>query len=227
LAAIENMYLRMPKKYQQKSYNPHFNVHGLSLPLRGLVAAPSGSGKTNLVMNILSVFDGTFKTIHIITRNADEPLYNWVRDAAPDIVIREGLQNTPKLDDFDKKENHLVIWDDLVLEGKVGLKNVQEMYIRARKLNVSCIFISQSYYETPKMIRINCSWIALLKLGNTNEVAMIMRNHGLGVTKQKLLAIYEHATAEKLQPLLIDLAASVETGKFRKGFATIDDIDSL
>jgi hypothetical protein len=99
------------------------------------------------------------------------------------------------------------------------------MYIRAHKLNVSCIFISQSYYETPKMIRINCSWIALLKLGNTTEVAMIMRNHGLGVTKQKLLAIYEHATAEKLMPLLIDLEAPVES-KFKKGFATID-IDAI
>jgi hypothetical protein len=58
--SIENMYLRMPKKYQNKSYNPHFDVHGLSLPLRGLVAAPSGSGKTNMVMNLSRVFDGTF-----------------------------------------------------------------------------------------------------------------------------------------------------------------------
>jgi hypothetical protein len=168
---------------------------------------------------------GTFKTIHIITRNADEPLYNWVRDVAPDIVIREGLENTPKLDDFDKKENHLIIWDDLVLEGKAGLKNVQEFYLRGRKLNVSVIFISQSYFESPKMVRINCSWIALLRLGNTNEVSMIMRNHGLGVSKQRLLAIYEHCTAEKLQPLLIDLAAPVES-KFRKGFQVLD-IDAI
>jgi hypothetical protein len=226
MSAIQNMYELMPKKYSNSVFNPSFDLHGLSLPLRGLVAAPSGMGKTNLVMNILRVFSqgrqGTFNTIHIITRNADEPLYNWVRDVAPDIVIREGVEHSPKLDDFDPKENHLIIWDDLVLEGKVGLKNVQEMYLRGRKLNVSTIFISQSYYDTPKMIRINCSWISLLKLGNTNEVAMIMRNHGLGVTKQKLLAIYQHATAEKLQPLLIDLTASVEAGKFRKGFATID-----
>jgi hypothetical protein len=150
MAAIENMYLRMPKKYTNNAFNPNFDLHGLALPFRGVVAAPSGRGKTNLVCNILKVFSagrqGTFKTIHIITRNASEPL----RDVAPDTVIREGLEHTPKLDDFDPKENHLIIWDDVVLEGKVGLKNVQEMYIRARKLNVSCIFISQSYYETPK-----------------------------------------------------------------------------
>ena len=39
------------------------------------------------------------------------------------------------------------------------------------------------------------------------------------------MQIYEHATAEKLAPLLIDLAAPVEA-KFRRGFATID-LDSL
>ena len=70
------------------------------------------------------------------------------------------MQNTPDLDKFDKKENHLVIWDDLVLEK--NLKPVEEYYIRARKLNCSVIFLSQSYFQIPKIIRSNCSDMAIL-----------------------------------------------------------------
>jgi hypothetical protein len=88
---------------------------------------------------------GTFSTITIITRNKDEPLYKWILTKTDQIVIKEGLSNTPKLDDFDKEKNHLVVWDDLVLSK--DLSRVEEYYLRARKLNVSVIFISQSYFK--------------------------------------------------------------------------------
>ena len=42
-------------------------------------------------------------------------MYKYLRKKDDQIKIVEGLQNTPKLDNFDKKENHLVVWDDMVL----------------------------------------------------------------------------------------------------------------
>jgi hypothetical protein len=227
MAAIVNMYERMPKKYTNNAFNPNVDLHGISLPFRMCVAAPSGSGKTNFIMNLLMVFSqgrvGTFKSIFVCTRNSDEPLLNWCRDVAPDIVISEGIGSTPALDSFDKKENHLIIWDDLIMEKK--LTSIEEAYIRARNRNVSCVFISQSYYKIPKIIRQNCTFLVLLKLSGAREANMIMSENGLGVTREKLLAIYQHATAEKLAPLLIDLAAPVEA-KFRRGFEVLN-IDSI
>jgi hypothetical protein len=226
-AAIQNMYEVMPKMYTNQAFNPNFDLHGISLPFRMCVAAPSGSGKSNFTTNLVRVFSqgrvGTFSKIFIITRNADEPLYNWLKDVAPDIIISEGIDKTPALDSFDKKENGLLIWDDLIMEKK--LTAVEEAYIRARNRNVSCVFISQSYYKIPKIIRQNCTFLVLLKLGGAREIVMIMSEHGLGVTREKLLAIYQHATSAKLAPLLIDLAAPIEA-KFRKGFEVID-IDSI
>ena len=113
------MYEKLPIEFLDKVENPNFHLHKLKLPFRMCVVAPSGSAKTNFLVNLLHMFScgdkGTFSTIHIITRNKDEPLYKWITSKCEQIIIREGLSNTPRLDDFDKDKNHLVVWDDLVL----------------------------------------------------------------------------------------------------------------
>ena len=218
---IVNMYEKMPKRFLDNVENPNFHLHNLKLPLRACIVAPSGSGKSNLLVNILSLFcdgDGTFADMTIITRNKDEPLYRWLTDKCDQIRIVEGLHNTPKLDTMDKKENHLVVWDDLVLSKDLSM--VENYYIRARKLNCSVIFISQSYFKIPKIIRNNCSYMILLKLSGQREVNIILSEFGLGVTKEQLMELYEYATAEKFSPLIIDLEADKEN-RFRKGLKEI------
>jgi len=75
------------------------------------IVAPSGSGKTNFLLNLIKVFSqgkGTFADIAIITSNKDEPLYNYLSGEFEQIQIKEGVHSTPKLDDMDKELNHLV-----------------------------------------------------------------------------------------------------------------------
>jgi len=219
---IINMYEKIPKNLLDKVNNPNYHLHKLKLPFRACVISPSGGGKTNWLLNLIYLFScgdkGTFQTIHIITRNADEPLYKWIQTKCPSIVIKEGLSNTPKLDDFDKEENHLVVWDDLVLSK--DLSSVEQYYIRARKLNCSVIFISQSYFKIPKIIRNNCSYMVLLKLSGNREVNLILSEFGLGITKEQLLELYKYATSEKFSPLIIDMEEDIEK-RFRKGFVEI------
>ena len=162
---IINFYEVIPKKYLNDVDNPNFNLHNIEIPFRMCVVAPSGSGKTNFVLNLIKVFShgkGTFTDITIITANKDEPLYNWLEAQNDNIRILEGLNNNPKLDDYDKKYNHLLIWDDLVLSKK--LDEVCEYYLRARKKNVSLLFLSQSYTDIPKMIRKNSTFLVLFDL---------------------------------------------------------------
>lgn len=218
---IINMYEKIPKELLDKVDNPNFHLHNLKLPMRMCVVAPSGSGKTNFLVNLLHLFssgDGTFQTIHIITRNKDEVLYCWIVSKCPSIIISEGLNTTPKLDDFDKDYNHLVVWDDLVLSK--DLSTVENYFLRARKLNCSCIFISQSYFKIPKMIRNNCSYMVLLKLSGQREINIILSEFSLGVKKDELIDIYKFATAEKFSPLVIDLEAD-SSKRFRKGLLDI------
>lgn len=227
MSKISNLYEKIPKKFLDEAENPNFEIHKLKLPFRMCIVAPSGSGKTNFLVNLLHMFcqgKGTFASVSIITRNKDEPLYKWLEDKSDQIVIKEGLHNTPRLDEMDKDVNHLVVWDDLVLSKDLSM--VENYYIRARKLNCSVIFISQSYFRIPKIIRNNCSYMVLLKLSGNREVNIILSEFGLGVTKEELLAVYEYATAEKFSPLLIDME-SPKDQRFRKGVDEIIDVSAV
>jgi hypothetical protein len=220
---IENLYEKIPKELLDEAENPNFNLHHLKLPFRMCIVAPSGSGKTNFLCNLIGLFSrgkGTFQTINIITRNKDEPLYKWITSKSDQINIKEGLSNTPNLDKYDKDFNHLLVWDDLVLSKDLSM--VENYYIRARKLNVSVIFISQSFFRIPKIIRNNCSYMVLLKLSGQREVNVILSEFGLGVTKEELIEIYKYATSEKFSPLLIDMEAE-SNQRFRKGLLEVID----
>jgi len=222
---IINMYEKIPKSFLDKVDNPNYHLHNLKLPFRMCVVAPSGSGKSNFLLNLIHLFcagdKGTFATINIITRNKDEPLYRWLESECDQIRITEGLSTSPKLDEFDKNKNHLVVWDDLVLSKDLSM--VENYYIRARKLNVSVIFISQSFFKIPKIIRSNCSYMVLLKLSGDREIKLILSEFGLGITKEQLLALYQYATSEKFSPLVIDMEED-STKRFRKGLLEVISI---
>jgi hypothetical protein len=224
---IENMYEIIPKRFLDNAHNPNFHLHKLKIPMRMCVVAPSGSGKTNFVINLLRLFsagDGTFATCLILTKNKDEPLYNWLADKCPQISIQEGLSKMPRIDDFDKKDNHLIIFDDLVLSKDLSM--VENAYIRCRKINISVVFISQSYFKIPKMIRLNTNYFVLLKLPSNRDLNMILSECGVGLTKEELLKIYDYATKDKFQPLLIDCEAEIEN-RYRKGLLEIIDKNNI
>jgi hypothetical protein len=221
---IENMYEKIPKELLDNADNPNYDLHKLKLPFRMCVVAPSGSGKTNFVLNLLAIFSrgrGSFASVDIITRNKDEPLYKWLVLKCDQINIKEGMEAIPPLDKMDKEINHLVIFDDLVLAKDQS--RIENYYIRARKLNCSVIYLSQSYYRIPKIIRSNCNYMCILKLSGNREVKMILSEFGLGVSKEELLRLYTEATAEKFQPLIIDMDEEAPK-RFRKGLQTIMEV---
>lgn len=226
---IINFYEVIPKKFLDDVDNPNFNIHNIEIPFRMSVVAPSGSGKSNFVINLIRAFSqgkGTFADITIITRNKDEPLYNWLVGQDDNIKIMEGMVNNPKLDDYDKKYNHLLIWDDLVLSK--NLDSVCDYYIRARKKNVSLMFLSQSYVDIPKMIRKNSTYLVLFDLGGSKrEQDFIMREWSGELDRDELRAIYEDAVAEKLSPLIIKGGRTKRTEKYRKGFDGFYDLDDF
>ena len=223
-AVVRNMYEKIPKRMLDEVSNPHQNMHGLKIPFRMCVVAPSGSGKTNFLINLLSLVSsapGTFHSICIVTRNKNEPLYNWLQSLHDDIKVVEGLENTPVLDKMDKDLNHFVAFDDLVLAK--NQERICNYYIRCRKLNCSVAYLSQSYFGIPKIVRQNCSYLIILRLGGSNrEVNSILSEAGLGVNKEGLMKLYDEAVtnAPKFSILLIDFEED-PSKRFRKGFKDI------
>ena len=72
------------------------------------------------------------------------------------------------------------------------------------------------------MIRRNCNYLILLKLQGTRDINAIMRECGLGLTKEQLVAMYEYATDTKMSPLIVDFNEQPNK-RFRKGFLQILD----
>ena len=47
---------------------------------------------------------------------------------------------------------------------------VTELFIRGRKLNISLVFITQSYFKVPKNIRVNTTHFFIMKIPNKREL---------------------------------------------------------
>jgi len=225
---MDNWYEKIDKKFLDINHpNPNFDLHGFKIPFRACTISSSGGGKSNLVVNLISLFSkgkGTFNTIHIICKDAEEPLYKYLASKSAAIIVSEGLHTLPDLDKFDKSDCSLVIIDDMVMEK--NQRQVCEYYIRCRKKSVSIMYLSQSFYGVPKVIRINCSYLIILKMSGDRDVSMILREAGLGLSKQQLMGIYDYATDTKFSPLIINMEESDKSKKFRKGlcdFVNPDD----
>jgi hypothetical protein len=222
-AELVNFYSKMPKSLLNQTNNPNFDIHHIKIPFRMLIVGSSGSYKTGTLLNLINIMSDTFMTATIITKNADEPLYKFIQTKIPSthLTIVEGVQNIPKLDEFDKKENHLVVFDDLMLD---NLKDVAEYFIRARKQSVSCVFISQSYFSPDKhfkLIRRNCNYIILKKISGMRDLNLIMREYSLNITKEEFVKLYESITNRSLTDfLMIDLDAPPNE-RFRHNFDAI------
>lgn len=225
-SGIINFYDILPEKYKDDVENPNFHIHNIKTPFRMCVVAPSGSGKTNFILNLLKVFGqnkGTFVDIAIITQNKDEPLYKYLEGEFQSITIKEGLSSTPKLDSFDKKYNHLVIWDDLVLSKNLDM--VETYFMRARKQNCSVCFLSQSYYDIPTFMRKNSSYLVLFDLGGSKRERTAIMNEWAGnLDKDELSWIYQDATSEHMRPLIITGGKCKANEKYRKGFLDYYDV---
>ena len=54
---------------------------------------------------------------------------------------------------------------------------VTELFIKSRKLNISLVFITQSYFKFPKDVRLNSTHFFIMKILNKRELQQIVLNH--------------------------------------------------
>ena len=227
-AELKDWYKEIPKKYLLKQHNPHYETHHIKLPFRMIIAGNSGSGKTQTLLNLLYNMPDTFEKIFITTKCKDEPLYNYLEDKLKDkgLKITEGISELPDLDSFDKEQTSLIILDDLVNEPAKQQRPIQDYFIRARKKNASLIYISQSFYQVPKLIRDNITYLIIKQVSSMKNLTMICRECSLGIDKEQLKKIYDDATASKQDFLLIDLEGNKDE-RFRKNFDSVYEIDDI
>lgn len=217
----KNYYNLIPKSLKKEYYNPNYKNHLISIPFRMCIIGGSGSGKTSTLLELLHRMNNTFEKIVVCLKNADEPLYSYLKLKAKDgVEFYEGIENIPDIDSFKGCGQTLIVFDDLVLDKNQS--KIEQFFIRGRKIGdgISCCYLSQSYFKTPKNIRLQCGYFILKKLSSQRDLNMILSEFNLGVDKKQLIEMYKYATADPLSFLLIDIDAP-EENRFRNGFLEI------
>ena len=117
--------------------------------------------------------------------------------------VLEDINNYNK--NRDKKV--LIIFDDMIADIMRSEKFkaiVKELFIRCRKLNISIVFITQSYFRTPKDARLNSTHYILMKIGNKKELKSIAEENSGHLDFKDFLKIYNYCTNEPYSFMMVD-----------------------
>ena len=117
---------------------------------------------------------------------------------------------------MDKDVNHLIVIDDLMLAKNQD--QIQEYFIRCRKKNVTIMYLAQHFYKIPIIVRQNSNYFVILKAGNKKSLNLMLNEFSIGVTKEQLMKMYEYATKDKFNFLLINCDESDPEKKYRHNF---------
>ena len=104
-------------------------------------------------------------------------------------------------DDYNpgKKHKVLVIFDHMIadmINNKKLNPIVTELFFRGRKLNISIVFIMQSYFKVPKDVRLNSTHFFTVKIPNKRELQQIVLNHSSDFDFKDFVKIYKKCTKE-------------------------------
>ena len=152
---------------------------------RTLLVGPSFSGKTYLMLKILSRISD--RDIYIITKSPPEQYTN------SKIKIKEISDEIKPLNEY---ENGIIVFDDVL--GSTNSRFIDQFFIRGRHNNLDIYYLSQSYFDLPKRtIRNNSNKIILFNQTlkdiehiyrdvagydmSYDELKELCRNHGMKI----------------------------------------------
>ena len=158
-----------------------------------MIIGCSGSGKTKALLNLIKEHDDIDK-IYLYAKDLNEPKHEFLIKKREDIGIK--YSNNPNafiehsntmddvyenIDDYNpSRKRKIVVFDDLIADIMSNKKFqiiTKELFIRCRKLNISLVFITQSYFSVPKDVRLNSTHNLIMRINNRKELQNIAINH--------------------------------------------------
>ena len=120
----------------------------------------------------------------------------------------------------DNENKILIVFDDMIagmIKNKKSNSVVTELFIKGRKLNISFVFIAQSYFKVPKDVRLNTIHFFITNIPNKRELQQIALNHSSAIDFKDFVRIYKKYTDKSYLFLVNDTTlASSNPLRFRK-----------
>ena len=202
-------------------------------PYKILIIGGSGSGKTNALLNLINNQPDIDK-IYLYAKDPYEKKYQYLinkrekvglnhfNDPKAFMEYSNDMQDVYKnIEDYNpiKKCQVLIIFDDMIADINNNKLNpiVTELFIRGRKLNISIVFITQSYFKVPKDVRLNSTHFFIMKIPNKRELQQIALNHSSDIGFKDFMNIYKKYTKEPYSFLVNDTTLPSDNPlRFRK-----------
>ena len=217
------------KEFLTEYENPQFASHQIKTPFRLAAIAASGGGKTQFLLNLISKMQDTFGHIYVCYK-APEPLYQFLEKSigTERVTFFTQLSKFPQVNELPKDKQILCVFDDVITYSDKQQDIIKEYYIRGRKhgKGISMCYLSQSFFRIPKIIRLQCNYLILLKLGSKRDLNLILADYGLGVDKNELINIYKDATQTPFDFLKISTEERQDNKRFSKNWVGFYDIES-
>ena len=186
-----------------------------------LIIGPSGSGKTNALLHLIKKFSPIDK-IYLCAKDTNEKKYQYLINKREQVGIQnlndphafieysndmndvlEDINNYNK--NRDKKV--LIVFDDMIADIMRSEKFkaiIKELFIRCRKLNIYIVFITQSYFRTPKDARLNSTHYILMKISNKKELKSIAEENSGHLEFKDFLKTYNYCTNQPYSFMMVD-----------------------
>ena len=192
-----------------------------SHPYRIIIIGGSGSGKTNALINLINEQNDIDK-IYLYARDLSERKYEYLIKKREDAGIKHvnnpnafiECSNTmddvyENINDYNpiRKRKKLIVFDDMVADivaSKIFPAIIKELLIRCGKLNISLVFITQSYFSVPKDAKLNTTHYFIMEIIDQIELQNIARNHFADIHYKDFMKIYRECTKEPFNFLTID-----------------------
>ena len=87
-----------------------------------------------------------------------------------------------KIDDNNSNRKILIVVDDMITVIMSNKKfqaiiSSHKLFIRCKKLNISLVFVTQSYFSVPKDARLNSRHYLIMRINNKRKLQNIAKNH--------------------------------------------------
>ena len=190
--------------------------------------------KTNTLLHLINDLNPIDK-IYLYAKDLYEPKYEYLinkREQAgiknlnyPHAFIEYSDDMNDVLDDINNYNKNrdkkvLIVFDDMIADieySKNFKRRIKELFYRARKINVSIVFITQSYFRALKDARLNSTHYILMKIGNKKELNRIAEEKSGHLDYKDFLEMYNYCTKEPYSFMTIDTRPTATT-PFKKHF---------
>ena len=205
-------------------------------PYRILIIGGSGSGKTNVLLNLINNQPDINK-VYWYAKDPYEAKYQYLINKVdlnhyddPKAFIKNSndMQDVYKTDkeyNIDKERKILRFFDDIIadmINHKKLNSIVTDLFIRGRKLNISLVFITKSYFKVPKNVRLNSTHFSIMNIPNKKEIQQIALNQSWDISSKDFSKICKKCTTERYSFLVDDATlASDNPLRFRKNLFNV------